>query len=67
MLLDLLFQLRPERWSRRAIPVAKAIVVICCSASALERISHAMPYCAGFYNGERMPLMQVIRIDGIDL
>ena len=28
---------------------------------------HAMPYRAGFYNDERMPLMHEIRADGIDL
>ena len=28
---------------------------------------HAMPYRAGSYNDERMPLMYEIRIDGIDL
>jgi uncharacterized protein len=28
---------------------------------------HAMPYPAGFYNDERMPLMHEIRADGIDL
>ena len=27
---------------------------------------HAMPYRAGFYNDERMPLMHEIRADGID-
>jgi len=28
---------------------------------------HAMPYPAGSYNDERMPLMHEIRADGIDL
>jgi predicted nucleotidyltransferase len=28
---------------------------------------HAMPYRAGLYNDERMPLMHEIRADGIDL
>lgn len=28
---------------------------------------HAMPYRAGAYNDERMPLMHEIRADGIDL
>jgi uncharacterized protein len=28
---------------------------------------HAMPYPAGFYNDERMPLMCAIRAEGIDL
>ena len=28
---------------------------------------HAMPYPAGFYNDERMPLMFAIRAEGIDL
>jgi predicted nucleotidyltransferase len=28
---------------------------------------HAMPYPAGFYNDERMPLMHAIRAEGIDL
>ena len=28
---------------------------------------HAMPYRAGFYNDERMPLMHEIRADGLDL
>ncbi|HEX3984661.1 MAG TPA: nucleotidyltransferase domain-containing protein [Acidisoma sp.] len=28
---------------------------------------HAMPYRAGSYNDERMPLMHEIRADGIDL
>ena len=28
---------------------------------------HAMPYRAGSYNDERMPLMHEIRTDGIDL
>lgn len=28
---------------------------------------HAMPYRAGFYNDERMPLMHEIRAEGIDL
>jgi hypothetical protein len=28
---------------------------------------HAMPYRAGSYNDERMPLMHDIRADGIDL
>jgi uncharacterized protein len=28
---------------------------------------HAMPYRAGFYNDERMPLMHEIRADGIDV
>ena len=28
---------------------------------------HAMPYPAGFYNDERMPLMDAIRAEGIDL
>lgn len=28
---------------------------------------HAMPYRAGFYNDERMPLMHEIRTGGIDL
>jgi predicted nucleotidyltransferase len=28
---------------------------------------HAMPYPAGFYNDERMPLMYAIRAEGIDL
>lgn len=28
---------------------------------------HAMPYRAGFYNDERMPLMYAIRAEGIDL
>jgi hypothetical protein len=28
---------------------------------------HAMAYPAGFYNDERMPLMYVIRAEGIDL
>src|ERR1700730_10690050 len=28
---------------------------------------HAMPYPAGFYNDERMPLMVAIRAEGIDL
>jgi uncharacterized protein len=28
---------------------------------------HAMPYPAGFYNDERMPLMSAIRAEGIDL
>ena len=28
---------------------------------------HAMPYRAGSYNGERMPLMHDIRADGIEL
>ena len=28
---------------------------------------HAMPYPAGFYNDERMPLMCAIRTEGIDL
>jgi predicted nucleotidyltransferase len=28
---------------------------------------HAMPYSAGAYNDERMPLMHEIRTDGIDL
>ena len=28
---------------------------------------HAMPYCAGFYNDSREPLMHEIRAEGIDL
>ena len=28
---------------------------------------HAMPYPAGFYNDDRMPLMYAIRAEGIDL
>ena len=28
---------------------------------------HAMPYRAGFYKNERMPLMYAIRGEGIDL
>jgi uncharacterized protein len=28
---------------------------------------HAMPYGAGSYNDERMPLMYAIRVEGIDL
>ena len=28
---------------------------------------HAMPYRAGFYTDERMPLMYAIRAEGIDL
>jgi uncharacterized protein len=28
---------------------------------------HAMPYPAGFYNDERMPLMYAVRAEGIDL
>jgi len=28
---------------------------------------HAMPYCAGFYNDARMPLMHEIRREGLDL
>ena len=28
---------------------------------------HAMPYRAGFYNDQRMPLMHQIRAEGIDL
>jgi uncharacterized protein len=28
---------------------------------------HVMPYPAGFYNDERMPLMYAIRAEGIDL
>jgi hypothetical protein len=28
---------------------------------------HAMPYSAGSYNDQRMPLMHEIRADGIDL
>lgn len=28
---------------------------------------HAMPYGAGFYNDQRMPLMYAIRAEGIDL
>jgi hypothetical protein len=30
-------------------------------------LEHAMPYRAGFYNDQRMPLMHQGRVDGTDL
>jgi predicted nucleotidyltransferase len=53
----------PDRWREldRLADLSTAIL------DETGEFIHAMPYRAGFYNDERMPLMYAIRAEGIDL
>jgi predicted nucleotidyltransferase len=53
----------PDRWQEldRLADLGTAIL------HETGELVHAMPYRAGAYNDQRMPLMHEIRADGIDL